>query len=263
MPHNLAGFFGLSGVHREENRQAVKAGRLFEWPMILIAFWIILEWYIEVKSMSPLLLTVYSDWIIWYFFVIETLVLCYLVDDKYRFLRSNWGGLVIIIAGMPLLWDIFPFAGGFRILRLLVLFSLLFSMSSSARKILGHNHLGTTLMVSFIVVIFAGTMMAAIDPNIKTPLDGVWWAWVTVTTVGYGDVVPTSSAGRIFAGLLILLGIALFSMLTASFSAFFLSETEDEISSKESENGEKLDQLQKQVSSLEEKLEKLLDQKKL
>lgn len=258
MPNNLAGFFGLSGVHREENKKAVKVGRLFEWPMILIAFWIILEWYIEVKSMSPLLLTVYSDWIIWSFFLIETIVLCYLVDDKFRFLKNNWGGLVIIVAGMPLLWDVFPFAGGFRILRLLVLFSLLFSMSSSARKILGHNHLGTTLMVSFIVVVFAGTMMATIDPNIKTPLDGIWWAWVTVTTVGYGDLVPISSAGRIFAGFLILLGIALFSMLTASFSAFFLSESEDKISSQETENSEKLDQLQLQVSRLEEKIERLL-----
>ncbi len=165
---------------------------------------------------------------------------------------------MIIIAGMPLLWNVFPFVGGFRILRLLVLFSLLFSMSNSAKKILSHNNLGTTLMVSFIVIVFAGTMMAAIDPNIHTPLDGVWWAWVTVTTVGYGDIVPTSSAGRIFAGLLILLGVALFSMLTASFSAFFLSEAEDKLSSQETVNGRKLDLLQQQVTSLESKLDQLL-----
>ncbi len=97
MTNNLAGFFGLSGVHRKENRQAVRVGRLLEWPMILIAFWIILEWYIEVQSMTPMLLTVYSDWIIWLFFLVEMLVLCYLVDDKSRFLKSNWGGLVIIM----------------------------------------------------------------------------------------------------------------------------------------------------------------------
>lgn len=258
MSHNLAGFFGLSGVHRKENRRAVTVGRLLEWPMILIAFWIILEWYIDVQSLSPMLLTVYSDWIIWLFFLAEMLALSYLVDDKYRFLKSNWGGLVIIVAGMPVLWNVFPFVGGFRILRLLVLFSLLFSMSNSAKKILSHNNLGTTLMVSFIVIVFAGTMMAAIDPNIQTPLDGVWWAWVTVTTVGYGDIVPTSSAGRMFAGFLILLGVALFSMLTASFSAFFLSETEGKISSQETANAQKLDRLQQQMISLESKLDLLI-----
>ena len=261
MSKNLAGFFGLSGVDRSENERAVKVGRLFEWPMILMAFWIILEWYIEVKSMGPLLLMVYSDWAIWGFFVIETLVLFFLVDNKIRFLKSNWGGLVIIAAGLPWLWDVFPLAGGFRSLRLLVLFSLLFTMSASARKILSHNNLGTTLMVSFIVVVFAGTIMAAIDPGIESPLDGIWWAWVTVTTVGYGDIVPVSTIGRVFAGLLILLGVALFSMLTASFSAFFLSQSEDKLTAQEEKNSVQLEELQKQVASLDAKIEQLLSQK--
>lgn len=260
MKNHLAGFFGLSGVDSHENRRAIKAGRLFEWPMILIAFWIILEWYIDVKGMAPLL-TLYSDWIIWVFFVIEILVLSFLVDNKSAFLKSNWGGLVIIIWGLPWLWDVFPTAGGFRILRLLVLFSMLFSMSNSARKILSHNNLGTTLMVSFLVVVFAGTIMATVDPGIETPLDGIWWAWVTVTTVGYGDIVPVTTIGRVFAGFLILLGIALFSMLTASFSAFFLSESEDKLTAKEIENSQKLEQLQEKISSLEDKIDELLAKK--
>lgn len=261
MTRNLAGSFGLSGIDRDENHRAVKVGRLFEWPMILIAFWIILEWYIESKSMEPLLLTFYSDWFIWGFFVIETLVLCFLVDNKIHFLKRNWGGLVIIVAGFPWLWDAFPIAGGLRVLRLLVLFSLLFSMSTSARKILSHNNLGTTLIVSFIVVVFAGTIMAAVDPGVETPLDGIWWAWVTVTTVGYGDLVPSSTAGRLFAGLLMLLGIAIFSLLTASFSTFFLAQTEEKISAQEIENSETLEQLQLHLAVLEEKIDRLLAQK--
>lgn len=261
MAKNLAGSFGLSGIDSNENYRAIKAGRLFEWPMILIAFWIILEWYIEANSMAPLLLTFYSDWLIWGFFVIETLVLCFLVDDKINFLKRNWGGLVIIVAGLPWLWDAFPIAGGLRILRLLVLFSLLFSMSTSARKILSHNNLGTTLIVSFIVVVFSGTIMAAVDPAIKSPLDGIWWAWVTVTTVGYGDIVPVSTMGRIFAGFLILLGVALFSLLTASFSTFFLSQSEDKLTAQELENSKMLEYLQQQVLSLEAKIDQLLVKK--
>lgn len=260
MKNNLAGFFGLSGVDRGENYRAIKAGRLFEWPMILIAFWIILEWYIDAHKMTPLL-TFYSDWLIWAFFVIEIVVLSSLVNDKTAFLKSNWGALLIIIWGMPWLWDVFPIAGGLRILRLLVLFSLLFSMSSSARKILGHNNLGTTLMISFLVVVFAGTIMATVDPGIETPLDGIWWAWVTVTTVGYGDIVPITPIGRVFAGFLILLGVALFSMLTASFSAFFLSESEDKLSAKEVEHSQKLGQLEEKVMSLESKIDQLLAKK--
>jgi voltage-gated potassium channel len=134
-------------------------------------------------------------------------------------------------------------------------------MSNSARKILSHNNLGTTLMVSFLVVVFAGTIMATVDPGIETPLDGIWWAWVTVTTVGYGDIVPVTTIGRIFAGFLILLGIALFSMLTASFSAFFLSESENKLTAKEIENSQKLEKLQEKISSLEGKIDELLAKK--
>lgn len=63
-------------------------------------------------------------------------------------------------------------------------------------------------------------MMAAIDPAINNIWDGMWWAWVTVTTVGYGDIVPVSGPGRILAGILMLIGMGLFSLFTANFSAF-------------------------------------------
>lgn len=261
MNANLPSLFGLSGVSRSERSLAVKVGRWFEWPMILLAFWIILEWYIEAQSLTPLALTLFTDWFIWSFFFVETLILVILVEHKIQFLRSNWGSLVIVFAGFPLLWDIFPHAGGLRALRLLVLFSLLFNMSAAARKILGRNHLGTTLMVSFIIVILAGTLMSVIDPNIATPLDGIWWAWVTITTVGYGDIVPGSTAGRLFGALLILLGIALFSMLTASFSAFFLAQGEDEISRQELESNRQVVLLQQRIESLEAKIDRLLEQK--
>ncbi|CCK77360.1 MAG: two pore domain potassium channel family protein [Oleispira antarctica] len=261
MNEHIPGFFGLSGVHSDESPVAVKLGRFFEWPMILLAIGIILEWYIEAQGLVPITMSIYGDWFIWGFFVLETSLLLILVDNKKRYLFNNWGSLVIIFAGMPLLWDIFPYTGGLRALRLLILFSLLFSMSAAARKILSRNHLGTTLMVSFIIVIVSGTVVALIDPNIETPLDGIWWAWVTITTVGYGDIVPGSTAGRLFGSGLILLGIGLFSMLTASFSAFFLSQQDDKISHQELDNKLQLLRLQKKIESLEEKIDCLLDKK--
>jgi voltage-gated potassium channel len=95
------------------------------------------------------------------------------------------------------------------------------------------NNIGLTLFVSLIVIIMAGIWIAAIDPAIDTPWDGIWWAWVTVTTVGYGDLVPDSPQGRIFGGVLMILGLGLFSLLTANFSAFLISREEAEIIEKE------------------------------
>ncbi|OUR66348.1 ion transporter, partial [Bermanella sp. 47_1433_sub80_T6] len=95
--------------------------------------------------------------------------------------------------------------------------------------------------------------------------DGIWWAWVTVTTVGYGDIVPVSTAGRIFGALLILMGIGLFTMLTASFAAFFMAEDEKEIRQQQADNIQKLTVVEQRLMMLEAKLDTLLsdEQKQL
>lgn len=255
---SISKMVGLSGVDNNENARARRIGRLFEWPMILIAFWIVFEWYLEARADGPLPYSYVTDWFLWAFFLLETLVLTAVVDDKARYLRNNWSNLVIVIAGMPLLWQAFPHAGGLRALRLLAMFTMLMNMSGSFQKIMGRNHLGPTLMVSFIIIIMAGTLMAVIDPNVQTPMDGIWWAWVTVTTVGYGDIVPGSTAGRLFGSVLILMGIGLFSMMTASFSAFFMQQEEEDLIAKETANAERLAKMENRMEQLETKLDQLL-----
>lgn len=257
----MPAIMGLYGVSSEETPRAKKLAKLLEWPMVVLAILILLEWYFEAQQQVPGNIRLISDWMIWCFFTFETLALLLLVRDKGAYLQGNWINLVIIVLAMPLLWEYFPHAGGLRALRLIVLFSLLIHISSSARKLLARNNLGITLLVSFIIIIMAGTVMAVIDPNVHTPLDGIWWAWVTVTTVGYGDIVPGSNAGRLFGSLLILMGIGLFSMLTASFSVFFIAQGEEEIVSREKKAAAKLEHIESRLAGIEKKLELLLDEK--
>ncbi len=63
------------------------------------------------------------------------------------------------------------------------------------------------------------------DSAINTFGDAIWWAFVTVTTVGYGDYAPVSVTGRLVAGGMMLLGIALIGVVTASVAAWFVSAT--------------------------------------
>ena len=258
MASPLPNIIGLSGVAPDENARAVKLGRLFEWPMIFIAIWIVFEWYLESKADQAIAVSVFTDWLIWSFFLLETLVLTTAVDYKKRYLLNNWANLVIVVAGLPVLWETLPHAGGLRVLRLLAIFIVLMNMSGTFRKIMGRNHLGPTLMVSFIIIVIAGTLMAVIDPNVDTPFDGIWWAWVTVTTVGYGDIVPGSTAGRLFGSVLILMGIGLFAMLTASFSSFFMQQDEEALIQEEKTNTERLSDMANRIETLEAKLDQLI-----
>ena len=57
--------------------------------------------------------------------------------------------------------------------------------------------------------LLAGLFLAYIDTNITNPWQGIWWAFQTITTVGYGDVLPHSTGGRIFAILFMLVGVGL------------------------------------------------------
>jgi voltage-gated potassium channel len=66
------------------------------------------------------------------------------------------------------------------------------------------------------------------NPNVRDIWDALWWAVVTITTVGYGDVSPTTAEGRLAAAVLMVLGITFFSFLTATFTAALTSTSTSE-----------------------------------
>ena len=68
-----------------------------------------------------------------------------------------------------------------------------------------------------------------LDPGVKTLSDGVWLAFTTAATVGYGDLVPSTHASRVFAVLVVLVGLAVLSLVTASVAAIFVETEEREI----------------------------------
>lgn len=261
----LSALIGLAGVASDEVPKAKRWGHFFEVPMLLLAIWIIVEWYLEAKGSYPETWAAVTNLVVWLFFVIETGLLCYLVKDRKRYLMSNWINLLIIAIGVPILWDAQPYTGALRSLRVLLLLGILLEMSGTVRQILARNHLGLTLLVTFFVVLMAGATLAAIDPSIDNPWEGIWWAWVTVTTVGYGDVVPESPQGKFFGAILMVLGLGLFSLMTANFSAFLVARQEEELIEKEEEFVsqemlaiEKLERIEKRLDNLERGLSQLL-----
>ena len=78
-------------------------------------------------------------------------------------------------------------------------------------------------LVALSLAIIAALLEWWIDPGIGTFRDSLWWAVVTVTTVGYGDVVPTSSGGRIVGALLMLAGVSAIPITTSLVVSVFVS----------------------------------------
>ncbi|BBL71461.1 potassium channel family protein [Methylogaea oryzae] len=81
------------------------------------------------------------------------------------------------------------------------------------------------LTLAAVATLVAGLLLYnIIGPGVHTLLDGAWSAWVTLTHVGFGDVVPTSFLGRVLSSLLIVFGLILFALFTAALSAAFLGK---------------------------------------
>jgi voltage-gated potassium channel len=140
--------------------------------------------------------------------------------DRVGHLRGHWIDLVALI----------PAGRGLRILRVFRLLRLIRAFAGVYRA-LGHvGPLAEHRGLQTIVVSWLGVMViccAAIyfverdlNPAIRSPFDALWWGISTMTTVGYGDVVPQTAEGRIAAATLMLLGIGLFSSVTAIITSF-------------------------------------------
>jgi len=89
------------------------------------------------------------------------------------------------------------------------------------------KNLGKLILLAIMVTLAVGLILFLIDPNIKSPLDGIWSAWVTMTHVGFGDVVPVSFFGRLLAAGLILFGLVFFSLFTALVSVALIGRNMD------------------------------------
>jgi voltage-gated potassium channel len=86
-----------------------------------------------------------------------------------------------------------------------------------------------SLLLAVAILGLGGVGFWLIDPRIDSLSDGLWLAFTTAATVGFGDVVPSTQASRAFSVVVVLLGLAVLSLVTASLSAIFVEkEVEDE-----------------------------------
>lgn len=157
---------------------------------------------------------------IWMVFVVDYLVRLALSSDRRRFVASRWIDLVAIL---PL--DLLRAARVLRLARLVRALragAVLWRLSENFRGVLATNGLGAVLLVSASVVLLGTIGIWALEPGIDDLGDALWWAVVTTTTVGYGDLSPATGAGRALAAVLMLVGIGTIGMITGSIATYFL-----------------------------------------
>jgi voltage-gated potassium channel len=95
------------------------------------------------------------------------------------------------------------------------------------KEILGRRGLVYIAAITTFLILVGGGCLSILEPQtVKGGYgDGIWWAVVTASTVGYGDISPSTPWGRIIAVLLMVVGIGLMSTLAASITSYFVQQT--------------------------------------
>lgn len=155
----------------------------------------------------------------WVLFALDYVIRFGLAVDRWRFIRSNLLDLAVI--ALPLLRPL-------RLLRLVMLLDALNRHAGgSLRGRVAVYVAGATSLVLFVAALAVlEAERGAEDANIATFSDALWWGMTTITTVGYGDRFPVTSTGRLVAAGLMLAGIALLGVVTASLASWLVERVQ-------------------------------------
>ncbi|MEL1246354.1 ion transporter [Flavobacterium sp. DGU11] len=184
---------------------------------------LIVDTVVTLPPETSLLLN-YIDNAICVFFFFEFCIRFVGAKNKMKFMQWGW---IDLISCIPMV----DFLRAGRLLRLIRLLRIIRAFRS-AQHLLNHlfankakGALTSVSIVAMLLVIFSAIAILQVenDPtsNIKTAEDAIWWAYVTITTVGYGDKFPVTTEGRVIAAILMTAGVGLFGTFTAYVASWF------------------------------------------
>lgn len=192
------------------------------------------------------------DNIITILFFIDYAVRLAIAKNKKNFFKQNVFDLIAII----------PFTSLFKIFRVLKILKVLKALKilkfarlsayfarfyKRVKFFFEINGLKYMVFASMFCIVTGGIAIHFVER--MTVFDGIWWSFVTATTVGYGDISPTTPTGRVIAAILMIVGIGLIGSLTSTITALFFQRHDR--TSKRDAKGEIIKTLQAQLDDFE------------
>jgi len=168
----------------------------------------------------------YADFAVCAFFFVDFVVSFLRAPNRWHYLVS-WGWLDLL-SSIPSL-DVARWGRAARVVRVCRVLRGLRATRLLATLVLRRRTESTFLaasLVAILLVVFCSIAMLHFETepesNIKTAEDAIWWAFTTITTVGYGDRYPVTSEGRFIAGILMCAGVGLFGTFAGFLASWFI-----------------------------------------
>ncbi|MBI5681260.1 MAG: ion transporter [Methanobacterium sp.] len=227
--------------------------------LILILTDIILLTLIAFFNVDPNIYTliVYFDLIVVLILIPEFIYRLWKSDDKKKFLLHNWTDIIGMIPEIL----VGPISTIFRYFRLIRIIRILALFKKEIRHFLEFLHktkIDYGLLIVLIILLTSTTLFFffefSINDDVNSFDDAFWYLLVTVTTVGYGDITPTTFHGRLIGFLIMITGIGFISFLTATIASRFVKSTKD---ARLDNVNKKLDKIQSELDEMKEIIKKI------
>ncbi|WP_342768382.1 ion transporter [Kushneria sinocarnis] len=200
----------------------------------------------------------YLDAFVCIFFFIDFCLRLARAPSRMAYMKWGW---IDLIASIPVLWHL----QAARIFRVILIFRLIRALRSinGVMGVMFRNRaegmfFSVASMTVLLVVFGAIAILLVEGPAPQSPIetagDALWWAFVTITTVGYGDYYPVTTAGRVIAVFLMIAGVGLFGSFAAYVSSLYVSEESEDDDRQHRASREMIRHLNHRVEELTEEV---------
>jgi len=222
---------GSHGVERHDTPAALQAWRRLQWPLFAALLLLVPAFYLELAGPSTERFIARCIYLVVGLTCIGILGhVSSLSRRPSRFLRRNALDAALALAALSSVasdripWSAFEWA-----LKLFFMAALALRIVLALRAFFMPHRLLVLLGIGAAILAFAGAGFYYLEPGVHSYADGLWLAFESSATVGYGDVAPTTPASRVFAVFVVLLGYGLLSLTFASIAALFVGQEEKQL----------------------------------
>jgi voltage-gated potassium channel len=205
--------------------RAERLERRLELPMLVVAALVIPTLILEEASVGQAWKTAASvlNWVIWLAFLGELVAMLAVVRSRRGYLLHNPVNVAIVVLTAPFLPAVFQSLRVLRLLRVARLLRLapLFRLAFTLRG------LRYASVFTLLVVLVGAEAYESAEPG-KDYFDGIYWAVSTMTTVGYGDELPTTTEAKVVAMVLVFVGIGYAAVVTGAIAERFIERGREE-----------------------------------
>ncbi len=188
-------------------------------------------------------------WATWAVFVVDYVVRLVIAEHRWRWFYRHLLDLAIVV--LPMLRPL-------RLMRFLTIIALIHrSAGTMLRGKVVIYTVGATAMTIFVAALAVLDAERGHGGHIESFGDAIWWAFETITTVGYGDFVPVTVTGRIVAIGLMIGGIALIGVVTATLASWIVDRVAIETEKSAAATEEQVESLRSEISELKELVREL------